>query len=157
MKRMLATVFIAALAPAGQAACLPIVGTAQLSEDGACRVRGYFSLEVPFVGAPECYKTTIKLGGILPSSGYSGVTAEPGPVAVQGDRAVLTARSTFSIGGTRIYAAEVIVQSGAVVTEQSVITGTDGRGLFKNASGYFHILGNSIGQPAQVYGQLCLP
>lgn len=99
----------------------------------------------------------LKLGGILPASGYAGLTLEGPQDPVQGNRSILTARSTFKFVRTRFFASEIIIESGDVVTEQSVITGTDGRGLFKNADGYFHILGNSIGQPAKVRGEICNP
>jgi hypothetical protein len=43
------------------------------------------------------------------------------------------------------------------VTEQSVITGTNGQGLLRNATGGFAVLGDSREQPAQVRGQICTP
>lgn len=77
---------------------------------------------------------------------------------------VLTARSAIGIGfgpfRTVVYSTDVIVvhpQDAAlpIVTEQIVISGTDGKGLFKNATGHLTVLGNSIGQSAPVVGQLC--
>ena len=79
------------------------------------------------------------------------------PAGGQATRSILTARSTFVPAGTRYYAAEVIIDNGGFVTEQSVITGTDRNGLLRNASGSFAILGNNIGEIAQMRGQICTP
>lgn len=169
MRHIALCLALAAASPLASAGCLPILGTVQLTPLSDCSVmQNYSGMQgQPFVG--ECYKDVLKLGGLLPASGYSGVTSETissllpqggtaaSPASVQGGRTLLTARSTFSLGGTRFYAAEVIIQSGAQVTEQSVITSTDGNGLFKNATGGFTILGNSIVQTAQVQGQICTP
>ncbi len=148
--------------------CMPIMGNIKLTPDAACSVASFPGLQgQPFVG--ECYKFTLKLAGVLPVYGYSGVTSEAltgmyaggttaSPASVQENRTLLTARSTLAMAGTRLYAAEVIISStGDLVTEQSVITGTDGKGQFKNASGGFAILGNSVGQTAQVVGKICTP
>jgi hypothetical protein len=154
---------------AAWAGCFPISGTVQLTPEppGTCTVATQYTANPGFIG--DCYTFTLKLGGLLPSYGHAGVTSElmsslvpsggaaASPAQVQGDRNVLTARSTFTLAGTRFYAAEIIVDSNGFVTEQSVITGTDGKGLLRNASGGFTILGNSIGQPAQVRGEICTP
>ncbi|HRH80473.1 MAG TPA: hypothetical protein PLW81_05455 [Thiobacillaceae bacterium] len=147
---------LAATVQAANAACIPILGTVQTDPDETCKIQDYYDDPI-FLGAPNCFRVTMKLAGILPATGYAGLTMEPGPQVVQDFRQVLTARSTFSLAGTRVYTAEVLVQSGGFVTEQSIITGTDGRGLFRNVTGGFTVLGNSIGQPAQVRGQLCTP
>jgi hypothetical protein len=160
---------LAAVSPLASADCLPILGTVQLTQDPGCTVMTFPGMRgQPFVG--ECYKDVLKLGGMLPVYGYSGVTSEAmtsmyggstaaTPASVQGSRTLLTARSTLTMGGTRIYAAEVIISSnnGDMVTEQSVITGTDGKGLFKNATGGFTILGNSVNDTAQLHGKICTP
>jgi hypothetical protein len=165
---IIAALTLAGLTQGATAGCLPVIGTVQLTEEATCQVANLYPAGTPFVGAPSCYQVTLKLGGLLPAYGHAGVASEAvqsqlpeggvaaSPAAVQG-RGLLTARSTFSLGGTRFYAAEVIVDSNGFITEQSVITGTDGRGLFKNASGGFTVLGNSIGETAQVRGQICTP
>lgn len=43
----------------------------------------------------------------------------------------------------------------AAVTEQIVITGTDGQGSWANVSGHLTVAGNSIGQPAPLIGRIC--
>jgi len=160
---------LAATSTLASAGCVPILGTVKLTQDPGCAVATFPGMQgQPFVG--ECYKDVLKLGGLVPAYGYSGVTSEMissllsgggearSPAIAQGGRTLLTARSTFSLGGTRLYAAEVILDSGSgLVTEQSVITGTDGKGLFKNATGGFTILGNSIGETAHMQGQICIP
>jgi hypothetical protein len=186
MRHIALCLVLAAASPLASAGCLPILGTVKLTPEqpGTCTVGTFPGMQgQPFLGnnydpqhpensTPGCFTAVLKLGGLLPAYGYSGVTSEKmtnvlppffpqsgseafSPASVQGDRTVLTARSTFSLAGTRLYAAEVIIDSGDMVTEQSVITGTDGKGLFKNATGGFVILGNSIGETAQVRGEIC--
>lgn len=152
------------------AACVPIQGTVQTMPEaaGRCTVASYYPPGTPFVGRDQCYTLVLKARGLPNAHGYAGVTVEPiasllpnggqalSPAAVQG-RQLLTARSTFALGGTRFYLSEIIVESDGIVTEQSVITGTDGRGTYAQASGGFHVLGNSIGAAAPVRGQLCSP
>lgn len=167
-KSILAFLVAAGVSQFANAACLPIFGTVQLSPEqpGVCTIATLPGMEgQPFIG--ECFALTLKLAGFAKGHGHSGVTSEPvaslfpgggvgmTPATAQGGRNVLTARSTFSLGGTRFYAAEVIIDSNGKVTEQSIITGTDGKGMFKNASGVLTILGNSVGQPAQVRGEIC--
>lgn len=136
---------------------------------------------------PGCFTTYLKLFGFNTSTGYSGVTSElligsvqaQTPVYVPADgnpsmqrQQILTARSRISVNGTNtgngnteIYTAEVIViQPGNIstsppkrVTEQSVITGTNGKGLFNGVTGGFVITGNSIGQEAPIQGEFCFP
>lgn len=169
MRHIALSLALAIVAPLADAGCLPVLGTVRLTPDAACGVATVPGMEgQPFIG--ECFKTVLSLGGLLPAYGYSGVTTEPltgllppnavaaSPATLQGGRNVLTARTTFSLGGTRFYAAEVVIDSGnGIVTEQSVITGTDGKGLFRNATGNFAILGNSINETAQIRGQICTP
>jgi hypothetical protein len=166
--RTLATgIALSLVASTASAACLPILGTVQLTPDPACTVQSITGMQ-GFAFLPgQCFSATLKLGGLIPASGHAGVTMEgmhsliagggdaASPVVTQQSRQVMTARSTFVLGGTRLYAAELIIDSGAIVTEQSIITGTDGRGIFRNASGGFTVIGNSIGQPATVRGELC--
>ncbi len=166
MRRLALCLVLAAASPFASAGCLPVVGSIKLTPDEACTVASFPGMQgQPFIG--ECYSAVLKLGGLLPAHGYAGVTSEAltsllpnggvavSPASVQGGRNLVTARSTFALAGTRIYAAEVIIASGDMVSEQSIITGTDGKGLFKNATGGFTIFGNSIGETAQVRGQIC--
>lgn len=170
MRKAFSGVALLAVANVAYAGCLPIAGTVELTPDASCAVRTFYAAPPTgpfFVG--ECFAVTLKLGGLLPAHGYAGVTAEPmtnssnetvvGPVALptQGGRQVLTARSTFTLAGTRFFAAEVIIDSGSFVTEQSVITGTNGEGWLKGATGGFVVLGDSINQSAPVRGQICTP
>lgn len=147
---------LALQASAVQAFCLPIQGSVHMVPDPTCQVASHFP-DVPFALGENCYQVTLKLGGFLPAYGHAGVTLEPGPVSMQDGRTVLSARSTFTMAGTRVYAAEIAVMSGDVVTEQSLITGTDGRGLLRGVTGNFNVLGNSIGKTVPVRGSLCLP
>jgi hypothetical protein len=176
MHRIALCLALAAASSLASAGCLPIIGTVQLTPEpaGTCTVATDPGMQgQPFLGnvdpaQPGCFKSVVKLVGLPIAQGYSGVTSEAitgglpphgvtySPAGVQGNRALLTARSTLSMGGTRLYAAEVIIESGnGLVTEQSNITGTDGKGLFKNATGGFTIMGNSIGENAQLRGQIC--
>ena len=72
-----------------------------------------------------------------------------------------TARSAITLGSgsrrTTLYSSDVTViqpdfSSGqlepAAVTEQIIITGTDGQGSWANVTGHLTVAGNSIGQPA---------
>lgn len=180
MRHLALCLALAAAAPLASAGCLPVIGTVILTPElpGTCTVQamqvGGQWPGLNFLGNydpsnPVCFTSKLKLVGLPAINGHSGVTSElmgsllPGggaaasPAGVQDNRAILTARSTFALGGTRFYAAEVIIDTGhgQMVTEQSVITSTDGKGLFKNATGGFTILGNSIGETARVQGQLC--
>jgi hypothetical protein len=168
---------LAAASPLASAGCLPIIGTVKLTLDQTpervpiCTVATIPGMQGQhFMGPGACYKNELKLVGLPAIHGYSGVTSEAisgsdggvtsSPAGVQGNRTIWTARSTFSLLGTRFYTAEVIIDTGngLMVTEQSVITNTDHNGsLFKNATGGFTILGNSIGETAQVRGHICTP
>lgn len=182
MRHLALCLALAAATPLASAGCLPVFGTVILTPEqaGTCTVQAMQAQGqwpgLTFLGNydpsnPACFTSKLKLVGLPAITGYSGVTSEamvsllPGgiggaaasPVGVQDNRAILTARTTFTLGGTRIYAAEVIIDTGhgQTVTEQSVITHTDDKGLFKNAKGGFTIMGNSIGETARVQGQLC--
>lgn len=170
LRRTLVSLGLSIAANIAYAGCLPIAGTVQLTPEppGTCTVAAYYQPDPGFVRGDFCYTVTLKLGGLSSAYGHAGVTSElmtsavtgdeaASPVTAQNGRDILTARSTFTLAGTRFYAAEVIIESGGFVTEQSIITGTDGRGLLRNADGGFAILGNSIGQPAPVRGQICTP
>lgn len=177
MRRFALGLVLTTLTSVATAECLPIFGTVQLAPDKKCTVASLYDSHDPTVvflgevGAPPeqaCFSVELKLGGILPARGFAGLTAESSPVPIyQGsfERSLLTARSTFKLGRTQFYAAEIIIESRNVddpdtqpiVSEQSIITGTNGRGLYRNASGYFNILGNSIGERARVSGEICTP
>ncbi len=196
--RLTATLALALFPALASAApnCLPIAGTVRLTpETDACTTIAGMMPGVPF-DTTQCFKVSLKLAGFIPALGYAGVTHEPltgallppsldpqtnqpvyasiaSPAYVGLEypprQAVQTARSTFRLGGTQFYAAEVIVSQlkwvdgdpvpqPLRVTEQSVITGNNGQGLFRGyTTGGINILGNSINQDAQVRGEVCRP
>jgi hypothetical protein len=47
------------------------------------------------------------------------------------------------------------VTGAKAVTEQIIITGTDGQGAFANATGHLSVVGDSRGQSARVLGEIC--
>ena len=186
MKHVALALTLTGLSSVAIADCLPIFGTVTLTPDAECSVAdvyGKYDSSVVFVGTAEgqdpgeyCFSVDLRLGGILPARGLAGVTLEAGlppQRIIQGgfERYVLTARSTFKLGRTRFYASEIITQTEdmaikddaerlaeAIVTEQSVILDTNDRGLFRNATGYFNILGNTLfGEPGRVTGEICTP
>jgi len=53
-------------------------------------------------------------------------------------------------------AADGSMSTGAV-TEQILISGSDGKGAYAKVTGNLVVLGSSIGTPASVTGKLCLP
>ncbi|MCB1957206.1 MAG: hypothetical protein KDG55_16120 [Rhodocyclaceae bacterium] len=181
MKRMLATVLVG-LAPTvvAHAACQNVTGSVLLVPDGACQVQTQIT-DAAF-DTSQCFSVTLSIFGLPIGRGYAGVTNE---VAVDEDlnlsvtplnlieggatptvrNQIQTARSAIVVGSglfkTTLYSTDVVVirpqgPGGApVVTEQVVLSGTDGKGLFRNTTGSLVVLGNSIGQSAPVAGQLC--
>lgn len=130
----------------------------------------------------ECFTVRLSLFGLPAGQGYAGVTSEvvaglgggqtatPAMIPEDGQlvprQLIQTARSAIDIGSgafkTRLYSSDVIVVRPApgqvvpeLVTEQLLITGTDGQGAFANARGHLVVLGNSIGQRARVVGEIC--
>ncbi len=179
--KLLAAAALIGLAPlAVHADCLPVSGTVKLTVDGSCQVKNsYSSSNVAFTD--ECYAVTLSILGIPTGYGYAGVTKTtvlgeggvtetPAVLADDASPAVVeTARSAIGVGWglfrTVLYSSDVVVARptlgpggelvNGVVTEQIVITGTNGRGLFANTTGHLVVLGNSIGRNAQVVGELC--
>jgi len=182
MKRMLATALVG-LAPTvvAHAACQNVTGSVLLVPDGACQVQTQITGAA--FDTSQCFSVSLSLFGLPAGRGYAGVTSEVAvdedanvsltPLTLlEGDPAspavrnqVLTARSAIAVGSglfkTTLYSTDVIVirpqgPGGVpVVTEQIVLSGTDGKGLFRNTTGNLTVLGNSIGQSAPVVGQLC--
>ena len=159
------------------AACISVTGSVRLTPDQAC------TIESQVTGPSfthECFSVQLSLFGFPVGNGYAGVTTEHivstsggaamTPAFIANDdspsprQLLQTARSVVSLGllpsrRTTLYTSDVIViqpDTGAV-TEQIVITGTDGRGAYANATGHLTVIGNSIGQPAPVMGNICLP
>ncbi|MCB1888374.1 MAG: hypothetical protein KDH20_12270 [Rhodocyclaceae bacterium] len=184
MRMHLAAAALLGLAPClAQADCFPISGTVQLTPDAQCQVASHFpttaftgecfSVTMSMLGIP----TGRGHAGVTvePALGSDGnVTTTP--VVIPEDDApvprqiVQTARSAIGVGWgpfrTTLYSSDVMVirpsfdASGAVaadsfISEQIVITGTDGRGLFANTTGHMVVIGNSFSQPARVVGELC--
>lgn len=163
------------------AGCLPVVGSVTLTPDPACTIAAH----VPgpqYVG--QCFSVKLSILGLPIGNGYAGVTSEPiigadqavtatpAFVPLDGQPAprqiIQTARSAIALGTgsqrTMLYSADVTIikpdlSSGQpvpeVVTEQIVITGTDGQGYWAGVTGNLVVAGNSIGQPAPVMGKIC--
>lgn len=135
-----------------------------------------FSVQLNLAGFPTATgyagSTVEPLVSMVP-----GAPATLAPVAVPAAGAALprqivqTARTTMYIGqGARrtiLYTTDVVViqpQLSAtgqlapkLTTEQILISGTDGKGAYANVSGHLTVMGSTIGKPAPVAGQLCLP
>jgi hypothetical protein len=127
----------------------------------------------------ECFSVQLSLFGLPVGNGYAGLRREPilsaagnaaTPAFIPNDNSqsprqvIQTARSAVSLGllparRTTLYTSDVIViqPTTGAVTEQIVITGTDGRGAYANATGHLTVIGSSIGQSAPVMGSICLP
>ena len=132
----------------------------------------------------QCFSVRLSVLGFPLGNGYAGVTAEPilgadntatmtpAVIPVDGQplprQIVQTARSAITLGSgsrrTTLYSSDVTViqpdfSSGqlepAAVTEQIIITGTDGQGSWANVTGHLTVAGNSIGQPAPLMGKIC--
>lgn len=182
--KILASLLLGALPALASAACVPVVGSVKLLPDASCAINALGS-QVPAY-QNQCFSVALSLLGFPAASGYAGVTAEPlaglagttaTPAAVINAatqlprQSIQTARSAVSIGSgayrTTLFTNDVIVAqvtynadgSTAVgaVTEQILITGTDGKGAYSKVTGNLTVLGNSIGTSANVTGKLCLP
>lgn len=183
MKTRLAATLLGLAPVLAHAACLPVSGTVQLTPDPACQVQAQvpgvyftgqcFSVTLSMLGIP----TGRGYAGVSSEAvaGADGqVTVTPVVIPEDSDTSVprqivQTARSAIGVGWgpfrTVLYSSDVTVIRpsfspageviGDVVTEQILITGTDGRGLFANTTGHLVVLGNSIGQSARVVGELC--
>ena len=112
MRQIALCLALAAASSLAGAACLPIVGTVQLTPIPDCSVLQIYSGMQGQTYLGECFTDVIKLVGFQTATGYSGVTSEmisselpyggaaasPASVPVnQLKRELLTARSTFSL------------------------------------------------------------
>lgn len=184
LSRVFASVALALASGVSSAVCVPVLGNVQLAPDAGCHVNALGS-QVPAY-QNQCFSVTLNLIGFPAASGFAGVTAEPlvgltGPTStpaavidsatLQPRQSIQTARSVVYIGTgkqrTALYSNDVIVSqvkvasdgslgSGAV-TEQILITGSDGKGAYAKVTGNLTVQGNSIGSAAPVTGKLCLP
>lgn len=183
-KTLLPLALVLASSVAG-AACLPVVGSVKLSPLPSCAglepVGGVpflgqcFSVQLSLFGFP----TATGYGGptsepIVGANGVSTVTPAFVPVSPSVPvprQSIQTARTAMALGKgaqrTTLYSNDVIIaqlQMGAdgvpvpvAVTEQIMITGSDGKGAYANVTGNLTIAGNSIGAQAPLSGRLCLP
>lgn len=182
--KILASVLIGAVPAFASAACVPVVGTVKLQPDASCAINALGS-QVPAY-QNQCFSVALSLLGFPAANGYAGVTAEPlaglagttatpaaviNPATQLPRQSIQTARSAVYIGSgayrTTLYTNDVIVAQVSykpdgssvlgAVTEQILITGTDGKGAYSKVTGNLTVLGNSIGTQANVTGKLCLP
>ena len=183
MKKHLASALIACSPLLANAGCLNVVGSVELTPDRDCTVSSMvpgvvfteecFSVSMSLFGLPlGTGFAGITSETLIDGNGVPGVT--PGIIPQDGQPTVArqivhTARSAISIGSgafrTTLFSSDVLVMKPKisatgqiepdVVTEQIIITGTDGQGLFANATGHLVVLGNSIGQRARVRGEIC--
>lgn len=182
--RIVAPIALTLLPGLASAACVPVLGTVRLLPDAACHINTLGS-QVPAY-QNQCFSLALNLVGFPAATGYAGLTAEPlvgftGPTATPAAvidaatslprQSIQTARSVVYIGSgkqrTALYSNDVIVaqvkpaangaMSTGAVTEQILISGSDGKGAYANVTGNLVVLGSSIGTPASVAGKLCLP
>lgn len=156
--------------------CSPLLGLMKLTPDLNCQVASEVA-GVAFLGAPgTCFSVVVK--GLLPGSGYSGLTLESSISPVTGSvaqspaifnehavppitdefnlvetRRVFTARSAISLPGGKVYTADMGVIGLGASTEQLIITGGEGR--YQHASGVIYAFNNVIGQWGPFQGKLC--
>jgi hypothetical protein len=121
-------------------------------------------------GNPSCFSFTIR--GTMRGTGFAGLTSEPmqfgatASPAVMAEwpvpaaaltRQVLTARAVINLKGGQVFTRDVIMidLASGTTTEQLIATG--GTGKWKDATGYAHVLGSSIGQEVPIVGQFCRP
>lgn len=183
--KTLVSIALALSAGMAAGACQPVVGTVKLQRDSACNVMALisgpiftgecFSVQLSLLGFP----LASGFAGLTsePIVGANGVpTATPAviPDSAQSPlprQIVQTARSVVALGSgsrrTTLYSSDVNVMQPVIgtdgqislgaVTEQILITGSDGLGAYANATGYLSVVGNSVGQSAPVAGKICLP
>lgn len=135
-----------------------------------------FSVQLSLAGFPAATgyagNTIEPMASLVP-----GAPATVAPVAVPAvgsplpRQIVQTARTTMWLGHgarrTAIYTTDVVViqpqlsATGQVVpklmTEQILISGSDGKGAFANVSGHLNVMGTTVGAPSAVTGQICMP
>ena len=167
------------------AACVPVIGSVKLQPLASCNglapvgdvpfLGQCFSVQLSLLGFP------VATGYAGPTSepiiGATGVpTVMPAVIPVSASlpvprQSIQTARSVVYIGTgkhrTALYSNDVIVaqvklaadgsMSTGAVTEQILISGSDGKGAYAKVTGHLNVLGNSIGTSASVTGKLCLP
>ena len=184
VSRVLAPVVLALISGVAGAACVPVLGSVRLLPDASCQINALGS-QVPAY-QNQCFSVALNLVGFPAATGFAGVTAEPlvglsGPTATPAAvidaatslprQSIQTARSVVYIGTgkhrTALYSNDVIVaqvklaadgsMSTGAVSEQILISGSDGKGAYAKVTGHLNVLGNSIGTSASVTGKLCLP
>lgn len=180
---MLVPITLALAAGMAAGACLPVAGTVKLQRDRSCNVMARISGPI-FTG--ECFSVQLSLLGFPQATGFAGLTSEallgangvattpaviPDTATQLPRQIVQTARSVVAMGSgsrrTTLYSSDVILMQPVIgaggqvslgaVTEQILITGSDGQGAYAKVTGYLSVVGNSIGESAPVAGKLCLP
>ena len=135
-----------------------------------------FSVQLNLAGFPTATgyagNTVEPLASLVP-----GAPATVAPVAVTAAgsplprQIVQTARSSVMLGNgarrTTLYTTDVVViqpqlsATGQVVpklmTEQILISGSDGKGAFANVTGHLNVMGTTVGAISAVAGQVCMP
>lgn len=183
-KILLPLAFTLASGVAG-AACVPVIGSVKLQPLASCNglapvgdvpfLGQCFSVQLSLLGFP------VATGYAGPTSepiiGATGVpTVMPAVIPVSASlpvprQSIQTARSAVSLGNganrTTLYSNDVIVAQLKIgedgqpvpvaVTEQIMITGSDGKGAYSKVTGNLTVAGNSIGMSAPLTGRLCLP
>lgn len=171
---------------AASAACVPVTGVVKLLPLPSCATLAPVN-GVPFLGQCFSVRLNVSglpmaTGYAGPTSeplvGASGApTATPAMILDSASlplpvprQSIQTARSAVTLGQgahrTTLYSNDVIIAQLALgpngpvpvaVTEQIVITGSDGKGAYAGVTGSLTVAGNSIGTPAPVSGRLCQP
>lgn len=158
--------------------CLPLGGVMKLTPDASCQI-SHEVTGVAFLGAPgTCFAVEVK--GLIPGTGYAGMTVEnmlslvtgglaPAPAILNESglpattdelnlpetRRLFTARSAISLSGGHVYTIDAGVLGFGAATEQLIVAGGDGK--YQNASGIIYTFNNVIGQWSPYQGKLCLP
>lgn len=185
MKKHLVLALLAGAPLLAGARCLPVAGTVQLAPDPSCAIISQmpgpsftgecYSVRLSLLGLPEATGAAGVTREFVADP--LGVPKGQTPLVIPEDvppnpprQLIQTARSAIAIGSgrfrTTLFSSDVIVVGkpvfaptgqlvSGIVTEQIVITGTDGQGLFAGATGHLAVLGNSIGESARVGGEIC--
>lgn len=169
------------------AGCMLAAGTVKLMPDASCKVEAAlassgvvfthecFSVSLSLVGFPTATgHTGLTAEAVVGANNGMAMAPAVIPGASPTDlprQIIQTARTVLSMGvgarKTTLYSNDVIVikpvltHTGqvlpAAVTEQIIISGTDGQGAYANYTGFLSVVGNSIGAAAPVAGKLCTP
>ena len=158
--------------------CIPLVGSVLLEAEppGICTIAGLLPGRA-YLGAPgTCFK--VKLKGVLPGTGFAGLTAEAAsslslpdsgtatplllweggapslPGGFGASRQLITARSVLTVAGGSIYTSDAGLLSAGGVVEQILVTG--GSGFYRGATGALLVTGDSTREWAPVRGQVCV-